>query len=179
MQELVEARVYRNGDSVKGKKAEEIAEVVFLMIMLLEVIRYIDYGRAKQYAYQTLQFGDFKSMRQASTDMGNLLSVLSNQDKYDDKEIDSNYNIAIPELNLKRYLKDLLYNVKHHDQDRAFLLKLEEYLKVSKYKTIRRIIMDWEKATVAEQKATINVLRREFNAKSLNCDIYQYFRQKF
>jgi hypothetical protein len=171
LQELVEGRIYRDGSTVRGKSAEQIADLVFLMFMLLEIMRFEDKGFAKDYANAIVKWQEFNSMKHSANDMYNLLAVLSNQDTYD-AFIGSNHAIAIPTLQLFRYLRDLTRDTQSHNLDRQFLAKLEDFLKVTKYKSIRRIVADWSSSTDSERKGVLTTIHREFQAKGPQTDIY-------
>lgn len=172
LQELTEARIYKDGTSIRGKSAESIAELVYLITLLLEVLRFEDKGTARNYAEETLKFNNFDSMKTSGTDYHNLIAVLNNQSKYD-VYINSNYSIAIPYLQLRRYLKDFSASSSSHSVDRQFLIKLEEFLKVSKYKSIRRVVADWHLASDTEKKDVFIQLRRRFKDMMINIDIWQ------
>lgn len=177
LQELVEARMYKGASTLKGKTAKEIGAVVFLMIMSLEILRHESKSYAKKYVEETLRFGDFDSMRSSMSDLGNLLAVLSNQDKYDDY-IKTDYSINIPFLQLKRYLVDLKNGRDTSSVDRSLFLKLEDYLKIndSLFKTIRRYVSNWESLEDNEMKSVIENIKREFNARSNYNDIYLHIK---
>lgn len=175
LQDLAESRIFKDSSSIKGKSAEQIAELVFLVILLLEILRTEDRGTARDYVDATLKFNSFDSIKASGTDLHNLISVLNHQGDYDD-QIHSDYNIAIPYLQLRRYLKDYSLGPttgQGNSMDRQFLIKLEKYLKVTKYSKFRRIIGDWWNASHDEKRDTIAQLRRLFSSLAVNIDIWQ------
>ena len=175
IQELTEGRVFKDGSTVRGKSAESIADLVFLMILTLEVIRHENKKLAKDYADQILKWQEFNSMKSSANDLYNLIAVLDNQDKYD-VFIDTNRSIAIPKLQLFRYLRDLVRNTDSHNLDRQFLIALEDFLKVSNYKSYRRTVGDWTIASPTERQNVVTMLKRELNSKASQTDIYQIFK---
>lgn len=144
IQELVEARLYRGTSTLEGKTAEEIAKISFLMIMMLEILRFEDSKLVSKYVADTLQYEQFDSMRSSASDLHNLLAVLNNQDKYKER-IKVNHNISVPVLQLRRYLRDISANSKDRSLDRTFFTKLENFFKItdSNFKQIRRYVGDW------------------------------------
>jgi len=179
IQELVEARLYKGESTLKGKTAKEIASIVFLMIMTLEILRHESPSYAKKYVENTFQFGEFNSMRSVMSDLGNLLAVLSNQKDYDNT-IKADFGINIPFLQLKRYLMDMKNGNKTSSVDKTFFLKLEDFLKVNEslHKTIRRYVTNWDTTQAAEKKNVVEIIKREFNTRSNYNDIYLHLKSE-
>ena len=175
LNELVESRMFNDGSSIEHKSAKSIAEIVLLMTFAIEILHHEDESLARKYVEKTLQYNDFDAMRTSQTDYYNLISVLANQEKYHEK-IEVDKSISIPVLQLKRYLKDIKYGNEHHSQDRAFLIALEDFLKVGKYKSIRRIIGDWQQASTSEKHSVFTTLKQAFNEKALQSDLYIAFK---
>ena len=175
LEELVESRAFTDGSTIHGKSAKDIAEIIMLMTLVLEILHIDHPAVAIEYVEKTLLYPDFTAMKSSATDYGNLAAVLANQTKYHDK-ITVNLDISMPVMQFKRYLKDIKYNSSHHSQDRAFFMTLEESLKVSMYKSYRRIIGDWAISSNGEKQAVISNLVREFSKKSVRSDIYVAFK---
>ena len=83
--ELTEARMFYDGKDLKGRSAEDIAGLAYLIIMLLQIIRYDYPSQAKSYASDTARYKQYETMHYSATDLSNLLAVLNNQENYDDK----------------------------------------------------------------------------------------------
>lgn len=177
MTELVEGRYFNDGSTIKGKSAHDIAEIVFFLTLVLEILHNEDEKLIRTYAEKTLAYPDFLTMKASATDYHNLVAVLLNQDEYHEK-IDVDRSIAIPKLQLKRYLTNLKYGYEKHSDDRAFFVTLENYLKMSEYKTLRRIVGDWQDASKNEKSLVISTIRRELNKHAYQSDLYNVFKQK-
>lgn len=170
-QDLVESRLFKDGTSFKGKSAEQIAELTFLCFMLLEILRYEDKGDAKSYVEDTYKFKNFEAVKSSGTDLHNLISVLNNQDRYD-VYINSNSSISIAPQQLRRYLLGFSGQSDHYF-NRSFLIKLEGYLQVSKYKTMRRIVADWKDSTNSDKYGVLMMLKRRFSDLAINLDLWR------
>ena len=177
IQEISEARLYRNGETLKGKTAEDIAKITFLTIMMLEILRTVDGSYTKKYAADTLPFQNFTAMRPSATDLHNLLSVLAEQDKYAGK-IAVNHEISVPELQIRRWLRDIENGKKDVSLDRQLFLKLETYFRIkdSTLRNIRRDVADWSIASHSEKEAAINLIKQMANRLSQQSDLYQHFK---
>ena len=177
--ELAESRIYRNADGLKGKSAEDIAKIAYLTVMMLEVLRFQDKSSAKSYAQKTLPFQQFQGMRTSATDLHNLLVALASQDEYENK-IKTNYNINVPTLQFKRYLRDVDNGYKNIPMDRNFFLELERYFKISdsNLKGIRRHVMDWHRTSDSEKVVVVRKIKQLANAITIQNDLYQIFKAK-
>lgn len=179
LQELTEARMYRGSSTLQGKTADQLAKVVFLMVMILEILRKEDTEFAKKYAKQTLWHEKFSTMRTNASDLHNLLSVLSNQQDFAEK-ITTNANINIPALQIRRYLRDIDSGLKQQGIDRAFFKTLEEFLKISDsdLKEIRRAVADWRDASATEKSTIRYKIKNSLQATNHQIDILIQFRTK-
>lgn len=192
IQEISEARIYKDGNSLKGKSLDDLVNVTFLTIMMLEIMRFLDSKVASSYANSTQPYQDFTSMRTSATDLHNLLVVLSNQDKFHDKlSLDTKYSsvwpftqtntvnrVTLPEYQTKRYLKDIIVNRKEVALDRSYFKSLEELLNIkdSKLKNIRRNVADWAMLDSSEKHWTITSICQLANQLSQQNDLYQVFK---
>jgi hypothetical protein len=179
LQELTEARMFRGRDTLKGKTAEELAKVSFLMFMMLEILRKEDAGFAKTYAKQTIWHESFSSMKTNATDLHNLLSVLSNQQKFSDRIV-TNFSINVPALQIRRYLRDIDSGLKQQGLDRAFFKTLQEYLKISSsdLKEVRRAVADWRDAGQTEKSTIRYKIKNLLQTTNHQNDLLIHFRTK-
>ena len=183
IEELTEARLYRNGDSLRGKKVEDLAKSAYLMIMMLEILRYESKEFARHYARDTIAYEEFKSMRSSATDLHNILTVLKNQSNFSGKII-IDPAINIPTLQLKRYLKDISEDRDNVSADRLLFKSLETFLKISNstYKSLRRDIIDWDVLSKSGKTSTRNIIKNQMNNFGMQNDLLLKFKdvaQKF
>jgi hypothetical protein len=179
--ELVEARMFFGPDNIKGKSAEQISDIIYLLFMMIEVIRYYHPDRAAKYADETLCYSTYENMHYAGTDLGNLLAVLNNQDTFK-AYLKTESKISIPLFQINRYLQSVRSRNKSNNDDATFFWKLEEYLKLyskSLFRQLRRDAGNWKNLTRADKVAFCQILRREFDSRAGNADIYLWFKQSF
>ena len=181
LQELVEARLFTDANTVKGKSVEDIAGIVYLMIMLLEIIRHEKHSFAADYANKTLAYNTYETMHYAGTDLGNLLAVLNNQDTFKG-QVKPAKGIAIPLFAINRYLQSCKGSSFDHNEDATFFYRLEDYLKLysnSVFRQLRRDVGDWKRLTHVERARIVLLLRREFDKRASSCDIYLWLKYDF
>lgn len=173
LNELAESRIFQYRDDFKNKSARELADLLFSTVLLLEILRHKSLRTAKEYAGRTINYGEFDGIRPGSTDLANLASVLLNQEKFD-AEINSDRKISVPELQFKRYLRDLSSGRDPGNQDREFLLKLEDYLRVNdgELRNLRRIVAYWAASTSIDKKNAADQLLRGIRSRAREFDLH-------
>lgn len=177
IQEMNEAKLFQNRDTLDGKTIKDLASTTYLMILILELLRTEEPKYAKSYANKTMIYDDFNKMRSNTTDLHNIVSILDNQEDYESK-IKIDKTVTLPMFGLKRYLRDIQEDRKDPTQDRQLFIKLENQLKISSstLKNIRRIVADWRSATSTEKRSTRNNIRTEFNKLSWQNDIFLHYK---
>jgi len=120
--ELKEARVFKNLNLVDGTKADELGLLLVNMFFALNFIWHEDRSSAIKYARDIMSQPAFKGFRTTQPDMYNTIVLLLHQEKYSDKLI-TRYDIVIPELRIKRILRDMAGGrVDEDDYHQLFLL---------------------------------------------------------
>jgi hypothetical protein len=173
-QELVEAKMFRTPVVLGGLSASDLARVLYMSLLSIELLRYDDESTARNYAAKTIQYGDFDHMRGSVTDVGNLMAVLSNQSDYEDR-IKTNYDVSAPILQTKSYLRGVWQGSFQHGRDRQFFMNLENALNIndsSSYQ-VRRTVLDWNSANSSERHNALSNIRREFNRHATRLDILE------
>lgn len=177
--ELTEARQFFDAKDVKGRSPDDIASIVFLMIMTLEIARHFKPSFANDYANKTMAYNTYEAMHYSGTDLGNLLAVLNNPSAFNK----SQSKVSIPLFQINRYLQAAKgSSFESHSDDVTFFWRLEDYLKLysnSNYRILRRDVGNWKDLSYAEKSRVQLVLRQEFDRRSSSCDIYLWFKQEF
>jgi len=144
--ELAEAKLFKSPASFKTKSTQDVTHNIYAHVLALQAMRYTDPGVAGKYAKNTLRFNGFDSVKAGASDLHNLMGHFAG---IEDKGV-----LTIPNLQVKRMLRDIQNGVKVTDRDRRTLLQLEKSLGIKdpNLKAMRRIIGDWPKSTPHEQK---------------------------
>lgn len=179
MQELAEARLFRTPDQVKGRTAEDIAFTIYIMILTLQIFRHVAPSEAKSYASETLRYNDYNNVFYSATDLGNLISVLNNQDLFDSR-IKINKNLSVPIFLINQFLRETQSNKPRYNDDASFLYKLEQFLKLysnSTARILRRDVTDWDKLTRVDKIRVDRILRTELEKRCPGSDMHVYYKQ--
>lgn len=176
LQEITEARLFKYEKSFKGADVNEVAEILYITILALQIVKFEDPFYAQKYARQTLGYGLFGGIKSSSTDLHNLISVVYNPDKYTTVTQHKN-NPDLPETQLRSYLKYIAAGNYNENFDMRFLKNLENFLNISNssLRNIRRIAQQWKRASNSEKTTAANRLYFFMKAHSRTIDIMQVY----
>ena len=122
--ELNETRIFRNLNLVDGTKADDLGLLLVNMFFALNIIWHEDRASAVKYARSIMRQSDFKGFRTTQPDMYNAITLLMHQEQYSDKLV-TRYDVKIPELRIKRILRDMSGGrVDEDDYHQLFLLMM-------------------------------------------------------
>lgn len=172
IQDLTETRMFRGPGGLRGHRADQLGHILYVALLSLELIRRTDETAARVYANKTLVFGDFDSMRLGTTDLANLVSVLTNQSDYDSK-IQVNFDISAPVLQINSYMQNVKQRFFSSGMTRQFFLNLEAMLQIndSNLWSVRRTVIDWRISSPRDRAQAVYNLRREILRHALLLDI--------
>ena len=146
--ELKEARIFKNLNLVDGTKADDLAILMLNMFFALNFIWHEDRASAVKYARNIMSQPGFKGFRTTQPDLYNAITLLLHQEKYSDKLI-TRYDITIPELRIKRILRDMSGGrVDEDDYHQLFLLMMRTTKGVSSdHQRARRQLRRYDEMT--------------------------------
>lgn len=178
IEEIAEARLFKGKETLKGKSAEDLAKLCFLMFLMIEILRNEEYSWTKDYINKTLSGENFSSLKVSATDLHNIIAVINNQEKYDDK-IDSNKKIKLNIDSVKKYFRDITSKTKNTGTDRSFFMNLEDSLKIKNpaLKRLRREVADWAMTTTAEKSSVKSDITRILVSDNTQNDISKKFQK--
>ena len=170
-EELVEARLLRTVWGVNNRTADQLARMMYLSLLALEILKYENPDAAREYAQRTLQLGGYKRFSPSGTDLYNLMVILSNQEQYEDL-IKTNYDVSPGLAEVTGYLRRAWSGSYNNLQDRFILINLTNLLKVDDYSIARRVISFWDNASVSDRRWALNSLRGYMRSLSPALDIF-------
>jgi len=176
-EELVEARFLRTVHGANNRSANELARMMYCCLLTLEVLRHVDSVTASRYASQTIVLQTFNKLNPGSTDLYNLMVLLSNQSDYEDL-IKTNFDISPGLLETKSYLTRVAYNAPSSLQDRFILINLSKLLNVDStvdLMTARRTISFWEHSKPHEKRMAVKLIMSNLRRLAPALDIMGYF----
>lgn len=162
IKDLQEARLTRGKDDRKSLEYRDCLERAFLMVMMLEVMRYYRSYKASaaKYANKTVMYRDYTRFRVDSTDLYNFFYFITGDDDALNKLKDPDAaatlrkqtRVSVGKLN--GYLRNIASSNNPTTSDYQALMSLEKELKITNphYKAIRRNLADFDTATPMERQ---------------------------
>lgn len=173
--ELSEARLFRNPTNLQDIKVSNVADNFFNAALALQIMHYEDPKKAKQYAQRTLS-GGLDGWKSSGSDMNNMAQILMKPERYSDRVI-SDRTLSFPEMQFKGWLRNIANSRLDPTYDRKFFLALERQMRVSSpgLKNARRLVADWSRSTGSERATAIGRVARGLSYDLKGSDIASQF----
>lgn len=172
-QELSEAKLYRSSRQFGALDGSTVADLLYLNTLILTLMYETPSMReeAVEYAKKTSQYGSYALFRSFATDLYMLAYQVAHPNNDHAKlrnETDSKKFLNNLNFNERRHLAFVRKMAQEHMSDieaHTFLHRLETQLRIkdSRYKTWRRKVLAWEKASESEKKRLYRMIQTEFN----------------
>jgi hypothetical protein len=172
--ELKEARIFKNLNLVDGTEADDLAILMLNMFFALNFIWHEDRASAVKYARNIMSQPGFKGFRTTQPDMYNAITLLLHQEKYADRLI-TRYDITIPELRIKRILRDMSGGrVDEDDYHQLFLLMMRTIKGVSSdHQRVRRQLRRYDEMSSFDKIRNLRWLMLQMRTgKARYSDLY-------
>lgn len=173
LQELNESRMYRRLSQLNGKTIDSIGERLFEHLLALQILVNEDMLYAKKYADIIMSQQNFTGFRTSQPDLYNLISVILNQDKYS-HIVEPNPDVIIPELRLKRNLRDIAAGRFDNNDFSQLMLMLQRRLEKLPGQLIqlRRQISEWNRNPDREKYIVIHRMMQQMRERGMQSDLY-------
>lgn len=166
--DLLESRAFRNSLTFEKYKINELKEIFYFYMLILNILIDTSPKAALVYSEKTLIYPLFNGLRFSTTDLGNIMASLLHADEYLDEKI-----VSLPILEIKRFLRGI--DTGTNDQlTRALFQKLQIMLKLpSNFGNFKRMSLDFSTDTKYKQHQTANIFYNELRRRSFDSDILQ------
>lgn len=182
-----ESKMYRNA-YLSGLSLRDVADNAFLSLLLLYIFNreFNTAPFAQEYARKTMQFGNWKEPRVGGTDLYQSLHILTNPDSKVSKKLAATEQNDVLRQRLfirEKLVRDFLRNMVRGTLDQTtaarIMFQLEGQMNVdlSAYKSLRRLITDWEDLTVFQKRVAVTRLLQYFRTRARRSDLYPMLEQ--
>jgi len=179
---LCEARLIRSKQMLSNYNAKDIADLIFLYFLLLTILKK-DFNAAPiaaAYAKTTLQAGNWDNWRFSYNDLGMMIHTLfgkkNQREQLRDQEQNKNFykKISFKEQDAKNWLRDAVRGLDRGNRDQRFLLNLERGLQIdnSNYRSIRRLVPNWQNLTHGEKSLVVTRLLHAFRIRARKSELF-------
>lgn len=176
---IIESRMYRRLEQVKGTDVNTLAGLVYDHMLMLRVVYYLDKKSAVRYAKDTIKQQNFTGFRQSMTDMYNLLTLVMQQRQYADK-LFNNWDIIIPELRIKRVIRAVADGqLDERDYDQLLMILYRRFGRVvtSDQMWLRRLVQDWHKRISKTDRNQVIMRVLQTVRRPVNTDLYMLLQK--
>ena len=187
IKELHEARLTRQGGSLKSLTYSDCCERAYLTMLILEVLRRFPTTAAYAHGYAKKTSGgdSYKHFRMSSTDLYNFIYfIVGDQDALDKLKDPGAAKLMrsrtqFPLMAFNRYVSKLSTGVSGTTNDQQTFINIESVLRItnSDYKAVRRNIFSFSSLSNNSKKQLVTRLLLAARAKLRNSDIIQYLEE--
>ncbi len=176
LKDIVESRMYYRLEQLHGKRVDDLASSLFSCLLMLKILWYVESKAAQTYTKNIIQNISFDRFRTTMPDLYNILVVVMRQHKYADM-LYNDWNIIVPELRIKRILRQLsVGELDENDYDQLLMILQRQFKNLSSDQIkIRRIVSSWKASPDREHRYAIDrlllIMRRPTNS-----DLYMIFQ---
>lgn len=173
LQELSEARLFRNPSKMGEVFTSELADNFFNAVLALQTLKQVNPAAAQKYATQTLQSGSIDGWRSTGSDLHNMAYMLKNQERYAGK-LTQDRHVSMPNLMFTSWLRNMSQGRDDKTYDRKFLLRLQRDLGVQStgLRAARRLVADWDHALHDERKLAATRIHQGLRHNLQKSDMY-------
>ncbi len=184
--EITEARMFRNRAILRKLSIEDVANFAFLNTLLLFIVySENDTGLAGvDYAEKTIRYNSFDHYRISGSDLYIAYYILFNTagDELIGGTPEGNAlarsRINVPMYMLRKMFKEMAKDSLRIDSAfiQRFFLMLEKKLniKTSNYKSIRRLVQNWHKASTPEKQLVVTRMSMYFRTNARLAELFPY-----
>jgi len=184
--EITEARMFRNRAILRKLSIEDVANFAFLNTLLLFIVySENDTGLAGvDYAEKTIRYNSFDHYRVSGSDLYIAYYILFNTagDELIGGTPEGNAlarsRINVPMYMLRKMFKEMANDSLRIDSAfiQRFFLMLEKKLniKTSNYKSIRRLVQNWHKASTPEKQLVVTRMSMYFRTNARLAELFPY-----
>lgn len=177
-----ESKMFRN-NYLAGMTLRDAVDNAFLGMLTLYIFNkeFETAPFAQAYARKTISFGGFREPRVSGTDLYQALHIVTNPAGKTAAKLNGTEQNAVLSTRLhvkEKMAKDFLRAIGAGTLDRAtairlmFRLEPQMNIDISNYKSLRRLITDWENLTTFQRQICVTRLLQYYRTRARRSDLY-------
>jgi hypothetical protein len=177
-----ESKMFRN-NYLTALTLRDTVDAAFLNMVTLYMLaqEFETAPFAQNYASRTMVYGNFSQSRVSSTDLYQALHISIYRDTKEGDRLkapEQNASLRVRLHMNEKYVKDFLRGIGSGRLDRItatrLLYKLESQMniQVSNYKSLRRLITDWEHLTTFQKQTCVTRLLQYYRTRGRRSDLF-------
>jgi len=176
---LSESRAYRTPRHLNGLTLKQLGEQLFEQLLALQIFVNSDPAYAARIAEEIMKLQNWPGFRTSQPDLYNVIAILMKPEKFKDRVI-QNAQITIPELRLKRNLRQIMKR-EFNNSDYSYMMlmlqrQMEDFLPAPLIQ-MRRQISNWERQTPRDKNTIRQRLMLQMRKTGLQNEFYEFMRR--
>ena len=176
---LSESRAYRTPRQLNKLTQKAVAEQLFEQLLALQIFVDSDPAYAARIAEEIMKLQNWPGFRTSQPDLYNLIAIAMKPEKFKDR-IKQDVNIAIPELRLKRNLRNIMKR-EFNNSDYSYMMlilqrQMVDFLPAPLIQ-MRRQISNWDRQTPRDKNTIRQRLMLQMRKTGLQNEFYEFLRR--
>ena len=176
---LSESRAYRTPRQLNGLKQSQLGEQLFEQMLALQILANSDPDYARRIAGDIMKLQNWPGFRTSQPDLYNVIAMIMKPEKFKDR-IAQNVQITIPELRLKRNLRNIAKKEFQNSDYSYMMLMLQrnmvDFLPAPLIQ-MRRQIANWERIVPRDKNVIRDRLMLQMRKSGLQNEFYEFLRR--
>ena len=176
---LSESRAYRTPRQLNGLKQSQLGEQLFEQMLALQILANSDPDYARRIAGDIMKLQNWPGFRTSQPDLYNVIAMIMKPEKFKDR-IAQNVQITIPELRLKRNLRNIAKREFQNSDYSYMMLMLQrnmvDFLPAPLIQ-MRRQIANWERIVPRDKNVIRDRLMLQMRKSGLQNEFYEFLRR--
>ena len=176
---LSESRAYRTPRQLNGLKQSQLGEQLFEQLLALQILANSDPDYAARIAGDIMKLQNWPGFRTSQPDLYNVIAMIMKPEKFKDR-IAQNVQITIPELRLKRNLRNIAKKEFQNSDYSYMMLMLQrnmvDFLPAPLIQ-MRRQIANWERIVPRDKNVIRDRLMLQMRKSGLQNEFYEFLRR--
>jgi hypothetical protein len=176
---LSESRAYRTPRQLNGLKQSQLGEQLFEQLLALQILANSDPDYARRIAGDIMKLQNWPGFRTSQPDLYNVIAMIMKPEKFKDR-IAQNVQITIPELRLKRNLRNIAKKEFQNSDYSYMMLMLQrnmvDFLPAPLVQ-MRRQISNWERIVPRDKNVIRDRLMLQMRKSGLQNEFYEFLRR--
>ncbi len=176
------SKMYRTKQMVDTADIRDTLNFAFINLLTMQIL-YSDYNTApiaQDYAKRTLVGGgNFKNYRRDGTDLYHAMhKITSNASNSDNRSRIQTAKLAVPETQLKQYLRAMATGQKIPGTSGLFM-RMERGLDITEanYKAMRRLAVNWNNLPAGQKSLLATRMLQYYRANAIRGELYNPFKR--
>ena len=176
---LSESRAYRTPRQLNGLTQKKIGEQLFEQLLALQILANSDPAYAARMAENIMKLQNWPGFRTSQPDLYNIITIAMKPKLFKDR-IAQDFKIVIPELRLKRNLRNIAKRDYQNSDYSYMMLMLQrnmiDFLPAPLIQ-MRRQIANWNRIVPRDKNVIRDRLMLQMRKSGLQNEFYEYLRR--